>query len=188
MYSQNKHTITTTPAEQGKIRSVVQLLQCPRPVGFSLSRPAKTPRTPFFPYCSQMYELRCHHCVARCCQYMHRLRGAKPDHAVAPGPKSACHDPLTALTAVLSRLELQAVTSQSNESYTSHPFCTTSQPLYIPVSTRYTHKLSRQVSHRSCPNATSAPTFRPTNQPPSLLQDSGITRTFRVALATLNTL
>jgi hypothetical protein len=35
---------------------VVQLLHKSQPVGFSLSRPARAARTPFFPYCSQMYE------------------------------------------------------------------------------------------------------------------------------------
>mgnify|MGYP001807420988 CR=1 FL=1 len=30
-----------------------------QPVGFSLSRPGRAARTPFFPYCSQMYETDC---------------------------------------------------------------------------------------------------------------------------------
>ena len=36
---------------------VVQLSHMSQPVGFSLSRPARAARTPFFPYCSQMYEV-----------------------------------------------------------------------------------------------------------------------------------
>jgi hypothetical protein len=48
---------------------VVQLLHMSQPVGFSLSRPARAARTPFFPYCSQMYETAL---VQSCRLYTHK--------------------------------------------------------------------------------------------------------------------
>jgi hypothetical protein len=48
----NRRPLQSSEVQQ---KLVVQLLHMSHPVGFSLSRPARAARTPFFPYCSSPY-------------------------------------------------------------------------------------------------------------------------------------